>query len=392
MTIKQPFDIYQEQLSSIYHGLALWKPNPVLYDRVSIGDVGYVNNEGAFIRLFNVTLPWDDESNKTLALGDPLYYDPLRPDSFTIRSETFGKSDHYSRRVSREDNAHSILAKTPDQAEGVTYECRGHGALLSLPCGGRRQAVIQTKIFEKYAGEHVADWFHWSKVRGLPIEHMEDLVLIHGCTLVTSWAAAAFDDLATGAQVSLAGRTLKNGGASFVWSNICGTVERHDSQLESLDERISSAPLNQCVFIKCTRAKPNKFWAKIFRAPAPAFNLPGAALFSSAGVAYDARTLTESISQTTPDTPPGKNSDSSLPRRSSGSNSSLHLGSPPAKPPPSRTRTTSPKRNSSMAPRQPSRSDDVLRDVEERGARLADEERVLHAERMRMRGIGLPLR
>ncbi|KAF8497035.1 kinase-like domain-containing protein [Russula emetica] len=163
----QPFCIYQEQLSSIYHGLALWKPNPVLYDRVSIGDVGYVNNEGAFIRLFNVTLPWDDESNKTLALGDPLYYDPLRPDSFTIRSETFGKSDHYSRRVSREDNAHSILAKTPDQAEGVTYECRGHGALLSLPCGGLRQAVIQTKIFEEYAGEHVADWFRWSKPRSM---------------------------------------------------------------------------------------------------------------------------------------------------------------------------------------------------------------------------------
>jgi hypothetical protein len=113
MTIEQPFHIYQEQLSSIYHGLALWKPNPEgLYDRVTIGDVGYVN-EGAFIRMFNVTLPCDDESNKTL--GDPFHYGPLSPDSFTIRSETFGKSDHYSRGVSREDNAHNIHAKTPDQ-------------------------------------------------------------------------------------------------------------------------------------------------------------------------------------------------------------------------------------------------------------------------------------
>ena len=113
MTIEQPFHIYQEQLSSIYHGLALWKPNPEgLYGRVSIGDVGYVS-EGAFIRMFNVTLPWDDESNKTF--GDPFHYDPLSSDSFTIRSETFGKSDHYSRGVSREDNAHNIHAKTPDQ-------------------------------------------------------------------------------------------------------------------------------------------------------------------------------------------------------------------------------------------------------------------------------------
>ena len=79
MTIEQPSHIYQEQLSSIYHGLALWKPNPEgLYGRVSIGDVGYVN-EGAFIRMFNVTLPWDDVSNKTL--GDPFHYDPLSSDS-----------------------------------------------------------------------------------------------------------------------------------------------------------------------------------------------------------------------------------------------------------------------------------------------------------------------
>jgi hypothetical protein len=108
-----PFHIYQEQLSSTYHGLALWKPNPEgLYDQVTIGDVGYVS-EGAFIRLFNVTLPWDDESNKTF--GDPPHYDPLSSDSFTIRDENFGKTDHYSRGVSREDNAHNIHAKTPDQ-------------------------------------------------------------------------------------------------------------------------------------------------------------------------------------------------------------------------------------------------------------------------------------
>jgi hypothetical protein len=113
MTIEQPSHIYQEQLSSTSHGLALWKPNPEgLYHQVSIGDVGYVD-EGAFIRMFNVTLPCDDKSNKTF--GDPFHYDLLPSDSFTTRSETFGTLDHYSRGVSREDNAHNILAKTPEQ-------------------------------------------------------------------------------------------------------------------------------------------------------------------------------------------------------------------------------------------------------------------------------------
>ena len=113
MTIEQPFHIYQNHLKTS-HGLALWKPNPEgLYGRVSIGDVGYVDEEGAFIQLFNVTLPWDDESNKTF--GDPFYYDPLCPESFTIRSEKFGESEYCSEGVFKQDNVDNVYAKSPDQ-------------------------------------------------------------------------------------------------------------------------------------------------------------------------------------------------------------------------------------------------------------------------------------
>ena len=67
MSAVEPFNIYREQLSSLYHGLALWDPKPVekLHrdpGHVSIGDVGYLDN-GAFMRMFNVTLPWDNPSN-----------------------------------------------------------------------------------------------------------------------------------------------------------------------------------------------------------------------------------------------------------------------------------------------------------------------------------------
>jgi len=117
----------------------------------------------------------------------------------------------------------------PRRAECVTYRCRGRGALLSLPNGGLRQDVIHTKVFQKYIGDNVATWFNWSKGKGLPVESMEDLVFVYGCTLVTSWAAAAFDDNTGNAQLSLASRTLNNGGTGFVWSNIRGTVEYHDS-------------------------------------------------------------------------------------------------------------------------------------------------------------------
>ena len=61
-----PFNIYRDQLTlaSQYHGLALWNPNPpkAIYNHFSIGNVGYVR-EGVFIRMFDVILPWDHESD-----------------------------------------------------------------------------------------------------------------------------------------------------------------------------------------------------------------------------------------------------------------------------------------------------------------------------------------
>ena len=113
MPVEQPFNIYREQLSSLFHGLALWSPNPEgLYDQVAIGDVGYIS-KGVFIRMFNVTLPWDDESNRTL--GIPKQYDLLDLDNVTIRHEKFVKREYYSRHVSRNENINNVQAASPDE-------------------------------------------------------------------------------------------------------------------------------------------------------------------------------------------------------------------------------------------------------------------------------------
>ena len=114
------------------------------------------------------------------------------------------------------------------------YKCRGRGALLSLPRGGRRQDVIQRERFEKYITDNVVSWFKWSKERGLSVKRMEDLVLVYGCTLVTAWAAAAFDDHIAGAEVSLASSALRNGGTDFDWRKRRGTVHIQHSQLDQV--------------------------------------------------------------------------------------------------------------------------------------------------------------
>ena len=117
--------------------------------------------------------------------------------------------------------------------EGVTYRFQNCGAVLSLPNGGHHEDVIRAQAFEHYIQSQVDKWFNWAQKNGLGIERMEDLILVSGCTLVTSWAAAAFVDDTMDAEISLAtSRMLNNGGAKFIWSNIRGRVLYHNSCFE----------------------------------------------------------------------------------------------------------------------------------------------------------------
>ena len=64
---------------------------------------------------------------------------------------------------------------------------------------------------------------------------MEDLILVSGRTLVTSWGAAVFFDHGPEeASISLADHALPNGGGRFVWGNIKRVVPHHNSQVESV--------------------------------------------------------------------------------------------------------------------------------------------------------------
>jgi hypothetical protein len=100
---------------------------------------------------------------------------------------------------------------------------------LCLPHEAKRKDVIRTKVFEDYIRDNVANWFAWSQRNGLGVGRMEDLILVTGCTMAASWAAAAFFHPTMDGKVSLAVRNYDNGGISFHWSNVHGTVRRHNS-------------------------------------------------------------------------------------------------------------------------------------------------------------------
>src|SRR5882672_8528540 len=100
------------------------------------------------------------------------------------------------------------------------YQCRAQhrGALLSIPYKGHRKDVIPKKVFEDYIRDNVINWFRWSKEMKLPVEHMEELILVTGCSLVTSWAAAAFDYMSVDSDyttISLEAEKSDDGGAQY---------------------------------------------------------------------------------------------------------------------------------------------------------------------------------
>jgi hypothetical protein len=115
MPVDPPFVVYRDQLTALSHGLALWNPDPPknIYNNVSIGDVGYLH-EGMFIRMFNVTLPWNHPSNGLLGKPEPYY--PLDCGPFTNTIEArFDKVDYYSRSVTAKTNSGDSQAMTPDE-------------------------------------------------------------------------------------------------------------------------------------------------------------------------------------------------------------------------------------------------------------------------------------
>ena len=118
---------------------------------------------------------------------------------------------------------------------GQMYECQAqsHGALLFLPHGARSEDVVGIKFFEDYIKNNVDNWLRWSKKEGLPVENIEDLILVTGCTLAKSWGAAAFDGTTSGDEdttaIFLEALKFNGGGARFIWDNIRGNVKYHNS-------------------------------------------------------------------------------------------------------------------------------------------------------------------
>jgi len=115
--------------------------------------------------------------------------------------------------------------------EGVTYKCSGPGALLSIPHDGKSRDIILAKVFEEYVQNNVVSWFEWSQKNRLDVSHMEDLILITGCTLVASWAAVTFFGRSESVEISLV-KMSDQSDRNFQCNFVQGDGEQHSSRFD----------------------------------------------------------------------------------------------------------------------------------------------------------------
>jgi hypothetical protein len=97
-----PYVVYNQQLSSLCLGYALWEPDPGgLYDHISIGDVGYIRErDGYFIRMFNVLSSCEFPFDLKLVKLESYDHMKVNDDPFqNIRTSVFGNETYCSRYV-----------------------------------------------------------------------------------------------------------------------------------------------------------------------------------------------------------------------------------------------------------------------------------------------------
>ncbi|KAF8269501.1 hypothetical protein EI94DRAFT_1725182 [Lactarius quietus] len=236
------YDTYRDQLANLYHGHALWQPDPSgLYAQVGVGDVGCVK-QGHFLRMFNALLP---ANHPTQTYGVPDGFVPLNMGPFqNIRTLNLNQGDYCSSSVIV-DHGDDRQAAGPDEPTSAAFRCRrSKGAFLSLPFNGDTVDAIRTKAFETYIRRHCDTWLEFAVINDLDVR-LEDIILVTGCDLTSSWAMAAFvNQLDLG--ITLHVQPAQNGSAGFQWSH---TNHPHNN------EPNQNVMKSHCVFIRGFRAK-----------------------------------------------------------------------------------------------------------------------------------------
>ena len=80
----------------------------------------------------------------------------------------------------------------------------------------QREDTVVRGLFRKWIIKHIDSWFAYAEELDLGIA-MEDIILVTGCHRTKSWTNIAFNEVQTGAQLSLQVNVADALGANINW-------------------------------------------------------------------------------------------------------------------------------------------------------------------------------
>ncbi|KAF9477563.1 hypothetical protein BDN70DRAFT_101076 [Pholiota conissans] len=232
--------IYCRSMLSSGHGFGpsnitgdINRPAEHIYDGANIGDVGYVDEYGAFVYCFNIF----QERNDPLQPKDiPATFVPL-PLPLSNEDVTFIPDYHSPGTVVVSEGVHVSRVEESPLRLDFSSSVR-EGAVLVLPAGASREDLIDPSKFYTYIKNQAARWYQEisSKCTGekqTPTIPNGTLHFVTGVDRASSWATATFPYRRIDPQSSLNFQYDEASDPS--WKNAVGltTLYRHHKESSS---------------------------------------------------------------------------------------------------------------------------------------------------------------
>ncbi|KAL5514144.1 hypothetical protein ACEPAG_2905 [Sanghuangporus baumii] len=266
-----PHELYAWQLQCLNYGYALFEPNPNgAYDFVRVGDVGYVSEDGKFMKLFNAFS--DPGSPENLAARLPDNFQPI-DSTFreTDRLEPLPPGCRRSQNVRTLGGSLSMAGGRPVPqcvaGGSLTLSCsNGAGAALITKYSATRQKALASRAMENYMISHVLSWFQLVQNLGRPVE-MHDLVFVRECVLTGDWANISWNSSSCDSDVSF---SVGLPGAANIGVSFWGQWQQH-TDVPKLEGPFRDTPIaneetpvfDQCIFIKGLRIAERAWYDKL---------------------------------------------------------------------------------------------------------------------------------
>ncbi|GJJ16189.1 hypothetical protein Clacol_010469 [Clathrus columnatus] len=192
-----PHEIYIDQLALPLGGCPIWGSLHPQRDPVDIADVGYLSEDGGWIKLFNLRTENDPKNL-------PSSY---RPGSVVITDQDIEcdiQGNTFGNRVEA----------------GLSYECAEEkGAILFVAEDAVTRNALNKIQLAKLVQENVENWMEFAKRKGRNVR-ITDLVLVTGYVRTTTWVAAVFGQKSQWCKFKVGG-VLPIGGAKLeLWGSL----------------------------------------------------------------------------------------------------------------------------------------------------------------------------